>query len=129
MKFCLALLLAAAYLVMGCGEQDYTIRADNQSNQELSDVRVWYGNVMTAFGYLGPSVYKANSFIRHPPPDEAEVSWTDSHGQAHRVKVDISELVPKKYDQGVLTFVIHADQTVTAGFFIPEKLPFETRDY
>lgn len=123
------LVLAAALLVVSCSEQHYTIRADNQSSEELSDVRVWYGDLMTAFGYLGPSVYKANSFIRHPPPDVAEVSWTDSRGRAHKVTVDISDLVSRKYDQGVLTFVIHADQTVTAGFFIAEKLPFEKNDY
>jgi len=122
----LALTLATLLLAVGCGEQRYTIRAWNEGKQELRDVRVWYGRVMTSFGYLGPSIFKAKNLIRHPPADVAEVSWTDSRGEPHRVKVDISKLVPKHYDHGVLTFEIHADQTVTAGFFIPKKLPFES---
>jgi len=121
-----ALFLAAALLTASCGEQRYTIRASNEGREELSDVRVWYGKLATSFGYLGPSIFKANNLIRHPPPDVAEVSWTDSRGQSHRMEVDISNLVPKNYDQGVLTFEIHADQTVTAGFFFPQKLPFES---
>ena len=125
----LVLLVTIALLLAGHGDQRYTIRAMNEGNEKLSEVRVWYGKLMTEFGYLSPSVFKAKSLMRHPPPDVAEVSWTDASGTDHRVEVDISGVVPRKYDEGVLSFVIHADRTVTAGFFIPEKLPFESIQY
>ena len=111
------LILIMTSLLVGCGQQTYSIQVWNETLHEINDVTVSLGPLGdSSFGVLPPNIYKVNMSIRSSPPDKVVVSWRDHRGLAHNVTVIVEGLFPWRYHNGLLDFVIENGGKVRVAF-------------
>lgn len=111
-------ILPASVLWSAVSSQSYTMRVMNESGLEIAGVSVQMAERHASFGAMrSESIASASGFSRRPAT-YADISWTDDNDQSHTARVDLSGIVPRRYDDGVLTFVIEPDAGVSVGFFI-----------
>lgn len=117
-------ILPASVVWLGNANQSYALRVWNKSGSAIHGVSVHMDERKTTFGALGSELFAKKAGQNTRPSAIAEVRWTDENGQSHEVRVDLSELVPRRYDNGVLTLTIHPNADVTGGFFINKRPEF-----
>lgn len=77
------------------------------------------------FGVLSDGVSATISFQKTRPEGNATIECISESGHPNKAEVNVSELVPRRYHNGVLTFTFHPGNTVTGDFFIRKKMGFE----
>ncbi len=110
-------------VVSAANHQTYTLRLWNDSGARIDNASVRFSGRDSSFGVLSADVFAAKSFQTLRPKGVAVVSWSSSSGQQHEAEIDLSDIVPRRYNNGVLTFTFQADGDVRAGFFIRKKIP------
>lgn len=99
-----------------CSDQEYSLEVWNTSPEKVYEVEVWYGKKHAQFGVIPPGKSAIRNGMRTPPPEVAEIRWEFPKGEPHAVRIDISSLVPNRYEDGQLTFRIRPGNAVTAHY-------------
>ncbi len=116
--------LPVVALVSAINHQTYDLRVWNETDKMIDDVSVHMAGKSHSFGVMSSGVTATRAFQPDRPASSAEIRWTGEDGRAHVVEVDLSDVVPRRYDRGVLTFTIYAEESVRAGFFIRKDYAF-----
>ena len=128
-KLRVAALLAIVFLpiaasVAAVNHQNYTLRVMNETELTFDNVYVQMSGRRFSFGIMSGGKYAARSFEEVRPKGVAQVHWTDVSGAAQMAEVDLTDVVPRRYDNGVLTFVFVDENSVRAGFYIRDKFGY-----
>ena len=120
----IVLSVAVLLITTGCGEKYYTQRVFNESGQEIDYVVIHYGKLQSSFGVLPPDTSATKMFMRTRPPNLAKVTWVDDKNTSYSVNVDMN-IVPDNYNDGVLTFSIQKDFSVSFNYYLdtPVNIP------
>jgi hypothetical protein len=116
--------LPAAIFVSFATYQDYDLRVRNESDDPVDNVVVRMSGKRYSFGAMNSGVTATIGSQRERPTGRAEIRWTGADGQSHRVESDVSELVPRRYNRGLLTFTIYPEENVKVDFFIRPQEAF-----
>lgn len=119
------LVLPATAIVSAANRQEYDVRVWNRSGSKIDDVVVRMAGKNYIFGVLSDGISATISFQTTRPEGNATIEWIGESGSENTAEVDVSELVPRRYHNGVLTFTFHPGNTVTGNFFIRKKMGFE----
>lgn len=118
------LLLPALTILSAINHQDYDLRVFNETGTQVNDVTVRMIGRHYSFGVLSKGLFAVHANRQGRPKGIAEISWTGEDGQSHMAEVDLSDMIPRRYDNGVLTIAIQADDSAEVGFFINQGPSF-----
>ena len=121
--------LAIAFLpglaiISAVNYQVYDLRVWNQAGATVENVSISMIGREYTYSSIRDGITATRSFVQGRPSGIAEIRWTGEDGQTHMVEVDLSEIVPRRYNNGVLTFVILSEGNARVGFFIRKKHSF-----
>jgi hypothetical protein len=116
--------LPVVAVVSIANQQYYDLRVWNETGTEIDSVSVRMIGKRYSFGAMNDGVSATIGSQEDRPLGSAEIRWTGEDRRSHTVNVDLSELVPRRYDRGILTFTISAENNVRVGFFVPKEPPF-----
>ncbi|NNC76453.1 MAG: hypothetical protein HKN77_00740 [Woeseiaceae bacterium] len=121
----LSILVLPATAIVGMSQsQTYTLRASNESGVKIDDVTISMAGRRYALGILPHGKFAAIAFQHDRPKGIAEVSWIDIDGRSYMDEVDLSDMIPRRYDNGLLDFTIDANGNVQGSFFIQPDVHF-----
>ncbi len=112
------LLVPVVIVVSSIPSQQYSVRLVNDSAVDITNVVVTYGDRRFSRSTLIKDKYSVSNFVTSPPKGVATVSWTDGTGANRETQIDLSAEVPRRYNNGVLTFRFNEDGEPGVGFFI-----------
>ncbi len=118
------LFLPIATVVATINHQNYTLRVKNETELTIDNVYVEMSGRKFSFGIMSGGKYAARNFEEVRPKGVAKIHWTDASGEAQVAEVDLTDIVPRRYDNGVLTFVFEDESSVRAGFYIRDKFGY-----
>lgn len=113
--------LPVATIASIASRQSYDLRVWNETGARIDDVVVRFNGKRYSFGAMREDVSASIGFQQHRPEGRARVMWTGVDGRAHEAVVDLSDMVPGRYNNGVLTFTIEAGGDVRTDFFIRKE--------
>lgn len=110
-RFSLMFLLGA-FLLGGCGVEDYNVVIKNVGTRTIDDAHVLYGQFRSIGGILPPGIYAGHGHPEYSIPSKATVEWRTEDGVMHRQDVEVKSRIPKGF-HGDIQFEISDNNTVT----------------
>lgn len=114
-----SVLCVPLFLVYGAAtQQSYSLRVVNDSGADIESIVVAFDGRRFSHSSMRDGIYAVRHYLQSPPDGLVDISWTDSGGKEHSKTLDVSEQIPRRYDNGMLTIRFVGDDDVTTGFFV-----------
>jgi hypothetical protein len=90
----------------------------NKSTHDLENARVYFGEIVCKWGFVGRSFSASRGLFPHPITETAKLKW-DEEGSSRVEDLDISKIYNRK-KHGILKFIVYDDR-VEVTFVEREK--------
>ncbi|MEZ5496919.1 MAG: hypothetical protein R3F25_08820 [Gammaproteobacteria bacterium] len=122
MKKLIIILMFGTFMV-SCNETNYWIIIDNRSEENISNVVVWYDSKVLSSGPVSVSANSSSTNAGSKPKllDEMKITWEDSNKKPYEQVFKTFDFLPKDYNGGNVIFIYRGNGEMSLKFHMPKN--------
>ena len=107
-------------MLVGCEELFYSLVVDNKSNENIDEVKIWFGDQYISNSVLmsGDSMTIVNGNKLHKG---MKLTWVDSDKYPHEQVFKTFDFIPRDYNGGNVIFTYKGNDQFILQYYMPRN--------